>query len=146
MAPFFVTLVLLAVFTMQSYLILPYVAPKYTEGAAYKANDEKRKDKKLGVTGSIKEQVYGFFRPLKVFKTRHLQDWHGKSYYGVTLLAIGTFISVLATAYVVRNVVVPWFDIHLTACIVLQPLMLQLFSTNIYGFRPTQVSSGRTVV
>jgi hypothetical protein len=105
MAPFFVTLVLLAVFTMQSYLILPYVAPKYTEGDAYKASDEK-KNKNLGIKKSIKEQVLGFFRPLKVFKTRHLQDWDGKSYYGVTLLAVGMFISVLATAYVVRFIAV----------------------------------------
>ena len=106
MAPFFVTLILLAIFTIQTYLILPYVAPKYTEGDAYKSNDEKKrkaKGKKSTSMDTIKEQVYGFFRPLKVFKTRYLEDWGGKSYYGVTLLAVGTFIGVFATAYVVSG-------------------------------------------
>lgn len=102
-APFFVTLALLFLFTIQTYLVLPYVAPKYTEGESTKPNNEKdkRQGKRRSAKKTIQEQIRGFFRPLKVFKTRRLEDWDGKSYHGVTLLAIGTFVSVLATAYVV---------------------------------------------
>jgi hypothetical protein len=104
-APFFVALALCFLCTIQTYLVLPYVAPKYTEGDVSKQDGEKRKKNKKRSKQSIKktveEQIKGFFRPLKVFKTRRLEDWDGKSYHGVTLLAIGTFVSVLATAYVV---------------------------------------------
>jgi hypothetical protein len=104
-APFFVALALCFLCTIQTYLVLPYVAPKYTEGDVNKQDGEKRKKNKKRSKQSIKKtveaQIKGFFRPLKVFKTRRLEDWDGKSYHGVTLLAIGTFVSVLATAYVV---------------------------------------------
>lgn len=152
-APFFVALALCSLCTIQTYLVLPYVAPKYTEGDADKQDGEKRKKNKKRSKQSIKktveEQIKGFFRPLKVFKTRRLEDWDGKSYHGVTLLAIGTFVSVLATAYVVSHIAPairstlntqadpPSTDNSASR---IQPLMLQLFSTNIYGFRPTQAS------
>ena len=113
-APFFVTLALLFLFTVQTYLVLPYVAPKYTEGDAFKQDGEKKKNnkqqrgKRQSARKSIEEQIRGFFKPLKVFKTRRLEDWDGEKYHGVTLLAIGTFVSVLATAYVVSRRSTAW--------------------------------------
>lgn len=112
-ASFLLTLILLLICTFLSYFLLPYVSPKQTESTDPASPDEKttsqqkqkkkRSGKSKGRKGrkSVKQQVVEFFKPLRVFKRRRLEDWNGASYWGVMLLAVGTFISVLATAYVV---------------------------------------------
>ncbi|KAL8279700.1 hypothetical protein RQP46_008013 [Phenoliferia psychrophenolica] len=65
--------------------------------------------------------IWGFLTPLKVFLPRKIEredGGDGRLYWGLTLLGTGTFMGVLAVAYV--------------------PLMLQLTATNTYGFKPTQ--------
>lgn len=108
-SPFAFTFCLLVFSTILSRFALPYIAPEATE-----SKDGDGKVGSRGVWGGIKS----FFKPLKVFAPRKLRSLGGKTYYGVTLLAVGNFISVLATAYV--------------------PLMLQLISTNLYAFGPSK--------
>jgi hypothetical protein len=85
-APFIITLCLLGISTVLSYLMLPYIPP------------EEGKDDKAGTKG---KGVMAFFEPLKVFGPRRL--WDGRKYWGVTFLGIGAFCAVLASSYVVSG-------------------------------------------
>lgn len=106
-ASFLLTLILLLICTFLSSFLLPYVSPKQTESTDPASPDEKKKRSRKGkarkAKKGLKQQVVEFFKPLRVFKRRRLEDWNGASYWGVMLLAVGTFISVLATAYVVSS-------------------------------------------
>ncbi len=124
-APFIITLCLLGVSTLLSYVILPYIPPV--------------EDKDDGKPGAKKKGVMSFFEPLKVFSPRIL--WNGSKYWGVTFLGIGAFCAVLASAYVVGGVhrngnKISHMLIH---SLETQPFMLQLYATNTYGFATAQV-------
>jgi hypothetical protein len=85
-APFEMTLVLLVLSTLLSALFLPYIVPQPVVDSS---------DKKS--SGGIA----GFLAPLKVFLPRVIEKEDGgdrKRYWGLTLLGIGTFIGVFATA------------------------------------------------
>lgn len=89
--PFAFTLCLLIFSTLLSRFALPYLSPNQTES--------KDEDESKGIMGGAKS----FFKPLKVFAPRKLESMKGQIYYGVTLLGVGNFMSVLATAYVVSD-------------------------------------------
>ncbi|KAL1406277.1 hypothetical protein Q8F55_007973 [Vanrija albida] len=95
LAPFQVAFVLLVSCTVFGMLFLPHVAPG--------ADDKPRRKG-------------GFLSPLSTFVPRVLASNGPRKSYNLTLLALGTFCSVLATGYV--------------------PLALQLIGTNLFGFTP----------
>ncbi|CAK5270104.1 unnamed protein product [Mycena citricolor] len=98
-APFELTFFLLVGSTLYSAIFLPNIKP------ATLASDDSRSTKSW----------LSFLDSLAVFGPWKYEGKNGR-FWGVTLLGVGSFASVLATAYV--------------------PLMLQLTATNRYGFRP----------
>ncbi|SGY20026.1 BQ5605_C017g08440 [Microbotryum silenes-dioicae] len=97
-APFEMTFGLLILSTLLSVFFLPYIPP---DAQSPKVNGE------------------GVLAPLKIFWPRHVQvEGTSRSvrYWGMTWLAIGSFLGVFATAFV--------------------PLALQLTATNMFGFGP----------
>ncbi|SCV72985.1 BQ2448_6910 [Microbotryum intermedium] len=97
-APFEMTLGLLIFSTLLSVFFLPYIPPN---------------------AQSPKTNVEGVLAPLKIFWPRYVEvEGTGRSvqYWGMTWLAIGSFLGVFATAFV--------------------PLALQLMATNMFGFGP----------
>nr|GAT60550.1 predicted protein [Mycena chlorophos] len=99
-APFQVTFTLLVGSTIFTGTSLPYVAP-----TASTSGEDKEKEKKRSSIASIL-----VFRPVKFTLASGKTIW----WYGLTLLAVGTFAGALATSYV--------------------PLMLQLTATNRYEY------------
>ncbi|KAF7317432.1 hypothetical protein HMN09_00479900 [Mycena chlorophos] len=99
-APFQVTFTLLVGSTIFTGTSLPYVAP-----TASTSGEDKEKEKKRSSIASIL-----VFRPVKFTLPSGKTIW----WYGLTLLAVGTFAGALATSYV--------------------PLMLQLTATNRYEY------------
>ena len=97
-----VSFFLFVVVTVSGALFLPYVAPT-SPAADASPHNEKR----------------SFLGPLSIFVPRKIE---GKSLfardYRLTLLAVGTYTSVLATGYV--------------------PTALQLVGTNVFGFEPNK--------
>ncbi len=133
-APFEITLVLLIISTFLSYFTLPYIPPAGDEkkGASGDTADGSAEKKKPGA-------IMSFFEPLKVFGARRLEDGQGRRYWGVTILGIRAFTSVLATAYVVSQGFIPAPASLVTDPLSRrQPFMLQLVATNLYGFKTAQ--------
>ncbi|KAF7304197.1 hypothetical protein MIND_00651800 [Mycena indigotica] len=98
-APFQITFCLLVGSTVFTRLMLPYVAPTTQSDA---------KTPSKGILSSFSALLV--FRPVAYFTPTGTKKW----YYGLTLLAFGTFAGALATSYV--------------------PLMLQLTATNRYDY------------
>lgn len=98
-APFQVTLILLILSTILSGVFLPYIPPASPPSAA--------KDGAKASGGG----VFGFLSPLKVFLPRVIEKedgGDGTNYWGLTFLGSGTFLGVLALAYVPLMLSVPF--------------------------------------
>ncbi|KAJ7601854.1 hypothetical protein DFH06DRAFT_1260101 [Mycena polygramma] len=104
-APFEITFCLLVVSTLYTALLLPYIPPAAT--SAHKNGDAFPIQKRP-------ESVLAFLACLTVFLPSKYAHRSG-TFWGLTLLGLGAFGGVLATAYV--------------------PLMLQLTATNQYGYK-----------
>lgn len=98
-APFEAAFVMLVFSTFFSALFLPYIPPAKPS------------------TDAESEKKGGFLSPLKVFMPQRLEGSVGR-YMGLTLLGVGAFTGVLATASV--------------------PLLLQQTGMDEFGFRPTE--------
>ncbi|KAJ7278385.1 hypothetical protein C8J57DRAFT_1306813 [Mycena rebaudengoi] len=108
-APFEITFCLLVGSTLFTLCCLPYIPPGgyavvKTAPIDPTAQGLKKRDSALS-----------FVHCLRIFAPARYAEGSGR-YWGLSLLAIGTFWSVMSTAYV--------------------PLMLQLTATNQYGFKP----------
>ena len=109
--PFYTALCLFTLSTLLCLFFLPYIPPTPpSSSSGSKSNNG----------------IWSFVAPLRVFVPRAFglettgTRKEGK-FWGLTMLGLGAFLSVLATAYV--------------------PLLLQLDATNRFGFRPSEVRS-----
>ncbi|KAF7349999.1 hypothetical protein MVEN_01301400 [Mycena venus] len=109
-APFEITFVLLVASTLYTALLLPYIPP------AGKAQSTPSGNWESDSIPDKRESVFGFLACLTVFVPFKYTNRSG-TFWGLTLLGLGSFGGVLATAYV--------------------PLMLQLTATNQYGYKPS---------
>ncbi|KAJ7441921.1 hypothetical protein B0H11DRAFT_2095176 [Mycena galericulata] len=111
-APFEITFCLLVGSTFFTAFCLPYIPPGgFPSKSDVNSTDEDPTPEDL----KKKESVFAFLYCLSIFLPGKYADDKGR-FWGLPLLAVGAFWSVMATAYV--------------------PLMLQLTATNQYGFKP----------
>ncbi|KAF7549532.1 hypothetical protein G7Z17_g6324 [Cylindrodendrum hubeiense] len=104
--PFEIAAVLFTLSSVYSALFIPYIDPKT-----------------LTDTGSRKQQGWGkLFGAVKVLtpKALRLEDGRRVNHYGITFLALGVFMGVLATGYA--------------------PILIQMYSTAAFNFLPTENS------
>jgi len=106
-APFEITFCLLVASTLYTAVLLPYIPPAAAAKASSATEDPALKKS---------ESLFAFLACLTVFLPTKYAHRSG-TFWGLTLLGLGAFGSVLATAYV--------------------PLMLQLTATNRYGYKPS---------
>ncbi|KAJ7192512.1 hypothetical protein GGX14DRAFT_480004 [Mycena pura] len=104
-APFEITFCLLVLSTAYTRLLLPYIPPAATTDAAPD-----------GTASKQGESFFSFLACLRVFLPVKY-ELHSGTFWGLTLLGLGTFGGTLATGYV--------------------PMMLQLTATNSYGYKPS---------
>ncbi|KAJ7441928.1 hypothetical protein B0H11DRAFT_2095206 [Mycena galericulata] len=106
-APFEITFCLLVLSTLYTASLLPYIPPAASSSSKVIV-------KSAG--GGSPESLFAFLSCLRVFLPAKYAGQSG-TFWGLTLLGVGAFGGVLATAYV--------------------PLMLQLTATNQYGYKPS---------
>ncbi|KAJ7166537.1 hypothetical protein C8R43DRAFT_1163301, partial [Mycena crocata] len=106
-APFEITFCLLVASTLYTALLLPYLPP---------VDDSIETSASSPTTKTTTSSPLAFLACLRVFLPARFENKSG-TFYGLTLLGVGAFGGVLATAYV--------------------PLMLQLTATNQYGYKPS---------
>ncbi|KAH8898437.1 MFS general substrate transporter [Thozetella sp. PMI_491] len=101
--PFEISLVLFALSSVYARAFVPYIDPTSLTDESAKAKG-----------------IKAIFGPLKVLGPQklRLQDGRVTSHFGITFLALGIFMGVLATGYA--------------------PILIQLYATAAFGFRPSE--------